>query len=158
MKKRICALLLAALMIVSMAACGSNEDTSGSVSGSVDGSTSQPDASGSGSGSNTGDNSSAGGDEYALSQGDYVIGLSNSFYGNTWRRQMVDSFTEAAEEAKAGGYISEYEIQNGDNTVNTQIAQINSFILSGVDETIFRRLKVNLTSEPNYETKRLYHR
>ena len=133
MKKRICALLLAALMIVSMAACGSNEDTSGSVSGSGDGSTSQPDASGSGSGSNTWDNSSAGGDEYALSQGDYVIGLSNSFYGNTWRRQMVDSFTEAAEEAKAGGYISEYEIQNGDNTVNTQIAQINSFILSGVD-------------------------
>ena len=33
-----------------------------------------------------------------------------------------------------------------------------SVILASVDETIFRRLKVNLTSEPNYETKRLYHR
>ena len=71
--------------------------------------------------------------EYELAQGDYVIGLSNSFYGNNWRKQMVESFTEAAEDAKAAGYIKDYEIQNGDGTVNTQIAQINSFILSGVD-------------------------
>lgn len=73
------------------------------------------------------------GNSYELEQGDYVIGLSNSFYGNTWRKQMVESFTEAAEEAKEAGYIADYEIQNGDGTVNTQIAQINSFILSGVD-------------------------
>lgn len=46
---------------------------------------------------------------------------------------MVESFTEAAENAKSEGYIKDYEIQNGDNTVNTQIAQINSFILGGVD-------------------------
>ncbi len=72
-------------------------------------------------------------DPTALKAGDYVIGLSNSFYGNTWRKQMVESFTQAAEEAKTAGYIKDYEIQNGDHTVNTQIAQINSFILSGVD-------------------------
>lgn len=46
---------------------------------------------------------------------------------------MVESFTTAAEEAKKQGYISDYEIQNGDGTTNAQIAQINSFILSGVD-------------------------
>jgi len=40
-----------------------------------------------------------------------VIGLSNSFYGNNWRKQMVDSFTEAAEDAKANGYIKDYQIQ-----------------------------------------------
>lgn len=68
-----------------------------------------------------------------LKEGDYVIGLSNSYFGNTWRKQMVDAFTAAAEEAKTAGYISDYEIQNGDGTVNSQIAQINSFILSGVD-------------------------
>src|SRR4028118_1528383 len=34
-----------------------------------------------------------------------VIALSNSFYGNTWRRQMVDAFTEQAEAAKAEGLI-----------------------------------------------------
>ena len=68
-----------------------------------------------------------------LKKGDYVIGLSNSYFGNTWRKQMVEAFTQAAEKAKAAGYISGYEIQNGDSTVNSQIAQINSFILKGVD-------------------------
>ncbi|HHU02080.1 MAG TPA: DUF1846 domain-containing protein [Christensenellaceae bacterium] len=33
-----------------------------------------------------------------------------------------------------------------------------SVILSQVDENIFRRLGVNLTSEPMYQTKKLYHR
>lgn len=68
-----------------------------------------------------------------IPQGDWVIGLSNSYYGNTWRKQMVDSFTTVAEQAKEAGYIKDYIIQNGDNTVNAQIAQINSFILEGVD-------------------------
>ncbi|WHH59382.1 ABC transporter substrate-binding protein [Petroclostridium sp. X23] len=68
-----------------------------------------------------------------LKSGKYVIGLSNSYFGNTWRKQMVEAFTNAAKEAKAAGYISDYEIQNGDGTVNSQIAQINSFILSKVD-------------------------
>ena len=71
--------------------------------------------------------------EYELKEGDYTIGLSNSFYGNNWRKQMVESFEEAAKEAKEAGYIADYDIQNGDGTVNTQIAQINSFILDGVD-------------------------
>jgi len=62
-----------------------------------------------------------------LKKGKYVIGLSNSYFGNTWRKQMVEAFSKAA------GYISDYEVQNGDGTVNSQIAQINSFILKGVD-------------------------
>lgn len=68
-----------------------------------------------------------------IPEGEWVIGLSNSYYGNTWRKQMVDSFTTVAEEAKEAGYIKDYVIQNGDGTVNAQIAQINSFILEGVD-------------------------
>ncbi|HWR22994.1 MAG TPA: substrate-binding domain-containing protein [Feifaniaceae bacterium] len=70
---------------------------------------------------------------YTVPTGDWVVGLSNSYYGNTWRKQMVDSFTKVAEEAKAAGYIKDYVIQNGDGSVNAQIAQINSFILEGVD-------------------------
>jgi len=61
-----------------------------------------------------------------------VIALSNSFFGNSWRKQMVESFTEAAEKAKAEGKIDDYIVSNGDGTVNTQIAQMNSLILSGV--------------------------
>ncbi len=71
--------------------------------------------------------------ENTVPTGDWVIGLSNSYYGNTWRKQMVESFTKVAEEAKAAGYIKDYVIQNGDGSVNAQIAQINSFILEGVD-------------------------
>lgn len=71
-----------------------------------------------------------------IEKNNFVIGLSNSYFGNTWRKQMVDSFTSAAEEAKAAGYISDFQIQNGDSTVNSQIAQINSFILSGVDAIV----------------------
>jgi len=70
---------------------------------------------------------------YELKPGDWVIGLSNSYYGNTWRKQMVDNFNETAEEAKAEGLLGSYEVQNGDNTVNAQLSQMNSFILKGVD-------------------------
>ena len=68
-----------------------------------------------------------------LKKGKYVIGLSNSYFGNTWRKQMVEAFSNAAEQAKAAGFIKDYEVQNGDSTVNSQIAQINSYILKGVD-------------------------
>lgn len=70
---------------------------------------------------------------YELKPGDWEIGLSNSYYGNTWRKQMVTVFEETAEAAKAEGLIGSYQIQNGDNTVNAQLAQMNSFILKGVD-------------------------
>lgn len=79
-----------------------------------------------------GDSASANASD-VLKKGDYVIGLSNSYFGNTWRKQMVEAFTKVADEAKSAGYIKDYEIQNGDGTVNSQIAQINSFILSNVD-------------------------
>ncbi|RDW14776.1 ABC transporter substrate-binding protein [Paracoccus thiocyanatus] len=69
----------------------------------------------------------------SLAQGDFVIGLSNSFFGNTQRHKIVDSYIQAAEEAKAQGRIAEYYTLNGDGTVNTQVAHINELILKGVD-------------------------
>jgi ribose transport system substrate-binding protein len=63
----------------------------------------------------------------------WKIALSNSYYGNIWRRQMVEAFKEAAEKAKADGLISEYFIENGDGTVNQQNSQLSSLILKGVD-------------------------
>ena len=70
---------------------------------------------------------------FELRDGDWVIGLSNSYYGNTWRKQSVSAFEEAAQSAIDAGYMSAYEVQNGDNTVNAQLAQMNTFILEGVD-------------------------
>ena len=69
----------------------------------------------------------------SLPKGEWVIALSNSYYGNTWRKQMVQTFEAAAEEAKAKGYIKDYVVVNGDGTQNQQIAQMNSLILKGVD-------------------------
>jgi len=63
----------------------------------------------------------------------YVIALSNSFYGNTWRKQMVDVMQSAAKEAQSQGLISQFLVNNGDGTVNTQLAQLNSLILSHPD-------------------------
>jgi ribose transport system substrate-binding protein len=63
----------------------------------------------------------------------WVIALSNSYFGNTWRRQMVDAFKEAAEQAKKEGRISDYDIENGDGSVNQQVSQMNGLILKQVD-------------------------
>ncbi len=62
-----------------------------------------------------------------------VIALSNSFYGNSWRKQMVDTMQEAAKEAKAKGLISDFVVANGDGTENTQIQQLSGLILQKVD-------------------------
>lgn len=133
MKKKALALLLAGAMAMSLAACGSSETADTSAAAETPAATEETDAAESTEAAETTDDAAAADADYALEKGDYVIGLSNSFYGNTWRKQMVESFTEAAEEAKKAGYIADFEIQNGDGTVNTQIAQINSFILEGVD-------------------------
>ncbi len=132
MKKKALALLLAGAMVMSLAACGSSE-TADTSAAETPAATEETDAAESTEAAETTGDAAAADADYALEKGDYVIGLSNSFYGNTWRKQMVESFTEAAEEAKKAGYIADFEIQNGDGTVNTQIAQINSFILEGVD-------------------------
>lgn len=130
--KRLFALMLAMVMAVSLAGCGSK--TEETVQPETKEEAAQaPAAEAEEDAEAPAESAPAAVGAEGLAQGDYVIGLSNSFYGNTWRKQMVESFTEAAEDAKSQGYISDYEIQNGDNTVNTQIAQINSFILSGVD-------------------------
>ncbi len=63
----------------------------------------------------------------------WVIALSNSYFGNTWRRQMVDAFKEAAEAAKKDGRIADYIIDNGDGSVNQQVSQLNGLILQRVD-------------------------
>ncbi len=63
----------------------------------------------------------------------HKMALSNSFYGNTWRKQMVDVMQKAANDAKAQGLISDFILDNGDGTVNTQLAQLNSLILSHPD-------------------------
>lgn len=127
--KRLVTLLLALVMLMSLVAgCGSSNGNNQPATETPSATPSETPA--------TSEETPSGSDQtakYSIPKGDWVIGLSNSYYGNTWRKQMVDSFVKVAEQAKAAGYIKDYVIQNGDGSVNAQIAQINSFILQGVD-------------------------
>lgn len=69
-------------------------------------------------------------------KGPYVIALSNSFYGNSWRKQMVDTMQVAAKEAKEKGLIKDFIVANGDGTEATQIQQFSSLILQNVDAIV----------------------
>lgn len=62
-----------------------------------------------------------------------VVALSNSFYGNIWRHQMVDAFVAAAEKAKSEGLIGDYIVLNGDGSVPQQAAQMSDLILRHPD-------------------------
>ncbi len=65
-----------------------------------------------------------------------VIALSNAYYGNTWRHQMVEAFQAVAEQAKAKGEISDYIILNGDGSVNQQMSQMSDLILRHVNAIV----------------------
>ena len=67
------------------------------------------------------------------SPGAPVIALSNAYYGNTWRHQMVEAFEAAGKEAKTKGLIADYVTVNGDGSVAAQNSAIGELILKGVD-------------------------
>ncbi|MDD3172494.1 MAG: ABC transporter substrate-binding protein [Herbinix sp.] len=138
MKKKLLCVLLSVAMIASiLSGCGAAKETSNKSESQTEATNQETKTTEEGKDSTVAEDTEAADteavNESVLAEGDYVIGLSNSYFGNTWRKQMVDAFSKAAEEAKAAGYISDFQVQNGDGTVNSQIAQINSFILSGVD-------------------------
>jgi ribose transport system substrate-binding protein len=61
------------------------------------------------------------------------IAVSNAYYGNNWRHQMVDAFRKTADQAKKDGLISGYIVLNGDNSVSAQISQMIDLILRKPD-------------------------
>lgn len=71
-----------------------------------------------------------------------VIALSNAYYGNTWRHQMVEAFEEACDQAKGEGLIAECIAVNGDGSVAAQNSAIAELILKDIDV-----LLVNAASE-----------
>src|SRR5271163_4388142 len=62
-----------------------------------------------------------------------VIALSNAYYGNTWRHQMVEAFEAAAKQARNEGKIADYIVMNGDGSVAQQNSQLGELILKKVD-------------------------
>jgi ribose transport system substrate-binding protein len=63
----------------------------------------------------------------------FFIAVSNAYYGNNWRHQMVDAFKKTADQAKKDKLISDYIVLNGDNSVSAQISQMIDLILRKPD-------------------------
>jgi len=66
-------------------------------------------------------------------KGPYVIGLSNSFSGNSWRAQMVAEFKFAAEKLKADGVVKDFLVADANGNAASQIQQIQNMVSKRVD-------------------------
>lgn len=108
--KGILALSLTGCMVFTLTACGTQNGTN-SKNSSTNGTTTSS----------------------TNSHGKWVIALSNAYDGNSWRHQMVAAFTKEAKQAKSEGLISNYIIENADNTSAQQISQMNDLILQHVN-------------------------
>jgi len=65
-----------------------------------------------------------------------VIGFSNSYNGNTFRQSMEGLFKKLADQMVADGTLKSYKVLESNNNVATQVSQIESLILSGVNAII----------------------
>ncbi len=65
--------------------------------------------------------------------GDFVIGVSNSLYGNSWRESMMDSIAQVAAYYEGKGMIEGVITQQSGADVQLQIQQIRNMINEGVD-------------------------
>lgn len=61
-----------------------------------------------------------------------VIGFSQAYTGNTWRKLMDSDFVKVANKLKAKGQISGYDMLDANNSVSTQVSQIDDLILKHV--------------------------
>jgi len=75
----------------------------------------------------------AGGSGPAAEEGDYVIGISNSLYGNLWREKMLDDMATVADFYIEKGMLEDTVVQQSGPDVQTQIQQIRNMINQGID-------------------------
>jgi ribose transport system substrate-binding protein len=69
----------------------------------------------------------------ATKPGPFVVGLSNSFSGNSWRAQMVAEFRNEAEKLKANGTLKDYIVADATGSTASQIQQIQNMVAEKVD-------------------------
>jgi ribose transport system substrate-binding protein len=66
----------------------------------------------------------------------FTIGFSNSYAGNTYRQTMEALFKKLADQMVADGTLASYKMLQSNNNLATQVSQIESLILEGVDVII----------------------
>ena len=111
MKKRL-ALLIAALMALSLMACGGDTKEA-------------PPASG---GAPATENNEPGPKSSGVK-----LGISNGYYGNTWRAQYVEAMEGFCEGLVSDGTLESYTLLNSTGDVTEELNNINSLISEGVD-------------------------
>ncbi len=65
--------------------------------------------------------------------GPYVVGLSNSFSGNSWRAEMVAAFKYGAQQMEKNGTLKNYVVADATGSTANQIQQIQNLISKGVN-------------------------
>lgn len=71
--------------------------------------------------------------ESSLPQGDWVIGMANGYFGNTWRAMYVAAFEEKCQEYKDAGIIADYYTESTNADATEQLNQVNDLIKKGCD-------------------------
>lgn len=110
--KKLVALLMAALMALSLAACGGDtqkDSTEDKIPPPAENSQAEPKSSG------------------------IKLGISNGYYGNTWRAQYVEAMEGFCEELVSDGTLESYTLLNSTGDVTEELNNINSLISEGVD-------------------------
>lgn len=120
MKKRLFALMLMAAFLFSFTACSSDEASSkGASSAAASAGTASQSAS-----------------SKAAKKGNFVIGFSNSYNGNSYRQSMEKYAKGAADELKKTSEVSNLIFAESNQNNSTQVQQIQNFIMQGVDAIV----------------------
>lgn len=114
--KKIIAMLLAIVMVLGLAACGSSDKPTAT---NAENPTKTP-------ASNDADVSTEG----------FVIGFSNYNNEISWRTQMEAEFTYLADQLKSEGVISEYYVYEANGDQAKQISDVQDLITLGVDAIV----------------------
>ena len=81
--------------------------------------------------------------------------LKTEIMGNHNPRLHTDEVLEALSICAVTSDVAKKALEQAGNLKGLEAH--SSVILSGVDENVFRKLGVNITFEPKYQTKKLYH-
>lgn len=74
--------------------------------------------------------------QHKAKPGPYRIALSNSYFANDWRLEMLNIARAYVKQPAVAYYVRKFDVQNSGNNVAQQVAQIRQMILSGYDAIV----------------------
>lgn len=136
-RRKVISLMLAALMLtLAFSACSSGSGAASSTAGTTATATATATATGSTTVTQAMNTAVTELTEYGFPKGEWKIALSNSYIGNAWRSQMVNTFTAYAENLKEAGVISDYYASSSGQDPEAQINEIRNMMSEGYDAII----------------------